>query len=401
LLTYAQAARRARFIKQVTASRRMPPWKPEPGHGEFQGARRLSDAEVRTLARWADTGAREGDPKDLPSLPKFSSGWQLGKPDLVLKMPEPFTVPGDGPDIFQCFVIPTGLKENRAVAAVEFRPGNRSVVHHARFLIDTRGAARALAKASGGSGFRSPAGTPGFPPTGGLGAWAPGFVPRPLPEGVARALPRNSDVVVQIHYHPTGKEEKDQSSLGIYFTRGTPRRRVLQVVLKPLPPPLAIPAGAKRFRVTSSYTMPVDVSILMILPHMHLLGREMKVTAILPDGKKRPLIWIKDWDFNWQNEYHYARPIPLPRGTKVAVEAFYDNSADNPKNPNSPPKLVRGGDTTNDEMCNCALSVIVDRPRDARVLGQDLIRTRQERILLYREWIRLSRELERYDAKER
>jgi mono/diheme cytochrome c family protein len=386
LLTYKDAAKRADFLKEVTADRRMPPWKPVPGHGEFQGARRLSDAEINTLARWADAGAAQGDPKDLPPLPRFSEGWQLGKPDLILKMPKAFTIPAGGRDIYRAFVIPTGVTERRAVAAVEFRPGNRRVVHHARFFLDTTGAGRKKEEAESEPGFPSSGANLGVPISGSLGGWVPGTTPRFLPDGVARRLPRNSDLVLQVHYKPTGKEEKDQSTVGIFFRKAPVWRFLHGMMLAE--PRLRIPAGEKRYRATASYTLPVAIRVLTIGSHMHLLGREMKVTAMLPGGKKEPLLWITDWDFNWQGHYHYVRPVVLPQGTVLKMEAFFDNSEKNPKNPHRPPRTVWQGPRTVDEMCQCPITFIVGSPREAMIVLQDLERTRSERRRVYQKWLR-------------
>jgi hypothetical protein len=386
LLNYKDAAKRAGFLKEVTATRRMPPWKPVPGYGDFQDARVLGAAEVETLARWAEGGARRGDPRDLPPLPRFTEGWQLGKPDLVLKMPEPFTIPAGVPDIYRCFVIPTGLKEERRVTAFEFRPGNRRVVHHALLVWDVTGTAREKDEEDPGPGFNSPGGSLGFADGGGIGGWAPGATPRHLPGGVGRTLPAGADVVMQIHYPTTGKEEKDQSTLGLYFARKK-AGKILRIV-QLYEPRLRIPAGAKRYRASARYRLPVDVHAIGILPHMHLLGRQMKVTATLPDGKNQPMIWIKDWDFNWQGQYQYKRPVRLPRGTLLEMEAFFDNSDKNPKNPNKPPQEVWRGGRTVDEMCECRVQVVVDRPgADEDRLVKDQARARRERVRRYMRWM--------------
>jgi len=361
LLSYQDAAKRADFIQEITASRRMPPWKAEPGFGEFHDVRRLTDAELGTLAKWAQAGAPEGSPADLPPQPHFPEGWQLGEPDIVLKMPEAFELPGEGPDVYRCFVLPIGNDMDRTVAAVEFRPGNRKVVHHAIFYLDASGAARRRDEADAGPGYAS-FGGPGIPPTGGLGGWAPGVTPRFLPDGVGKYLRKGSDLVLQVHYHPSGKTESDQSTVGIYFTKRPATKIVVGVPL--LNRRLYIPAGEERYRVTNDVTLPVDVNAIGITPHMHLLGREMSVNATLPDGTRQPLILIKDWDFNWQDQYLYSSPVQLPKGTKIELEAYYDNSANNPQNPNTPPQPVRWGEQTTDEMCLCVVQVVTDRPAD-------------------------------------
>lgn len=363
LLTYKDAARRADFIREVTARREMPPWKPEPGHGDFHDVRRLDDRELDILARWAKTGAREGDPRDLPAAPVFpAEGWALGKPDLVLKMAEPFEVPANGADVYRCFVIPSTLTEDRMVSAIEFRPGNRRVVHHATFFMDQWKQARKKDEADPGPGYQVFGGLGGIIPSGDLGAWTPGMTPRFLPADVGMPLRKGADIIAQIHYNPSGKPETDQSTLGIYFNKNAAARMVLPVPLVNFN--LHLPAGAERQRVAASFTLPVDVKVVGLQPHMHNLGKEMKVEAVLPDGKRQPLIWIKDWNFNWQDRYLYREAIALPRGTRLECEAFYDNSASNPLNPNRPPRAVRWGEATTDEMLLCPVYVTAERPAD-------------------------------------
>src|SRR5262245_5530669 len=219
LLTYKDAAKRAKFLVEVTASRRMPPWRAAPGYGpHFMNERRMSDADIQTLARWAEAGAPEGDPRDLPPMPKFPEGWQLGTPDVVVKMAQPFTVPAGGPDVYRCFIIPLPVDEDKTVAAVEFRPGNQRIIHHASFHLDNRGQARLRDGEDGKPGYTS-VGSPGFSPTGSLGGWGLAGYPRFLPEGTGMPLAKGSDMVLQIHYHPSGKEEQDQSEVGIYFSK--------------------------------------------------------------------------------------------------------------------------------------------------------------------------------------
>lgn len=366
LLSYADAAKRAGFLAEQAESRRMPPWHPEPGHGEFRDARRLSEAEIKTLRAWADAGAPEGDPSKLPALPAFPEGWQLGQPDLVVKMPEPFAVPADGRDVLQCFVIPLNLDEDKWVAAWEFRPDKRSVVHHAIAFLDSTGQARLRDKLDSGPGYRT-FGGPGIVPTGGLGAWAPGSTPRMLPDGVGRLLRKGSDLVLQVHYHPSGKPERDQSSLGIYFAKKPVKQPVGGIALRSRN--LYIPAGKSDHKVTAqSDPLPADVHAIGIGPHMHYIGKSMKVDATLPDGSTVPLIWIKDWDFNWQGAYQYAKPVKLPKGTVVKLEALYDNSSANPRNPSDPPQNVKWGEQTTDEMCLLGIQVVTDTRADLRAI---------------------------------
>ncbi len=370
LLSLSDAQPRAKLIAAVTQTRVMPPWKAEPGYGDFHGARRLSDTQIATLQAWADAGAPAGDMAKLPAPPQFSDGWQLGKPDLVVKMPRAFTVPADGPDVQQCFVVPLSLTQARYVSAVEFRPSNPKVVHHALFYLDGSGVARHKEAASGVVGYPS-FGGPGFLPTGVLGAWVPGTVPLRLPDGVARPLPAGSDLVIQTHFHPIGTAETEQSEVGIYFTR-TPPRKIVEGILQ-ASFDLHIPPGAKNYIARDSFLVPVNVHALSIQPHAHLLCKDMKVTATLPNGTVKPLIWIKDWDWNWQGAYPYDHPVALPKGTRLDMAFTYDNSADNPHNPNSPPRAVHFGEQTSDEMALCGLEVTADNEAQRTTLRQAMV----------------------------
>jgi mono/diheme cytochrome c family protein len=364
LLKFQDAAKRADFLASITAERRMPPWKAAEGYGEFRDEHRLTQHEIDLIGRWAAEGAPEGNPADLPEPPKFVDGWQLGEPDLVLEMSEDFTVPADGSDIYQCFVIPIPITENKTVSAVEFRPGNRRVVHHGILYLDSNGAARAKDEKEPGQGYRS-FGGPGIMPTGGLGGWAPGVTTKKLPEGIGKYLRKGCDLVMQIHYHPTGKVEKDRSRVGIYFAKSEAKTLLGGMAI--MSTGLNIPAGAAKHRVTAQCEpLPVDIKALAVYPHMHLLGRQMKVYAETPDGKQLPMVWVKDWDFNWQGAYAFAEPLRLPKGSIICVEAEYDNSSGNPHNPNSPPKLVTWGEETTDEMCLLTCVLITDSMNDLR-----------------------------------
>ena len=344
----------------------MPPWKPEPGFGSFHDARRLRDADLKTLADWAKAGAAEGDPKDLPPAPRFPEGWQLGQPDLVLEMPEAYTVPADGRDVQRCFVIPIPIEADRTVAAVEFRPGNRKVVHHSILYLAPAGSAKSKDEADPGPGYSS-FGGPGVLPSGGLGGWAPGAMPRPLPEGTGRLLRAGNDLIMQVHYHPDGKPEVDRSVVGIYFTKAPARKIVGGIAVRSRD--IDIPAGEKRHHVQAeSAPLPVDATAIGITPHMHNVGREFKVVAETPDGSTTPLIWIKDWDFNWQGQYQYDKPIRLAKGTVIKVDAYYDNSEANERNPSNPPKRVRWGEQTTDEMCLVAVQVVTETNADLLAL---------------------------------
>lgn len=372
LQTYEQVAKRADWIASITEDRIMPPWIPHPGERAFVGERWLTDRELSLLSRWAESGRARGNPEDLPPRPKFAEGWRLGEPDLVLTMPEPFEVDANGPDLFQNFVIPIDIPSDRMVAAIEFHPGNKRVVHHSVLFLDSNGVARKLDEATAEPGY-SNFGGPGFAPTGALGGWSVGNTPRRLPNGMGRYLKKGSDLVMQIHYHPTGKKEVDQSKVGLYFI-DRPVEQILQDRAKLVGSiwmanyEMNIPAGENHYRRTTSYTLPKDVILVGVVPHMHLLGKSMKVTAELPsegnDASEQTLIDIRDWNYNWQDEYYYERPFKLPARTKLTVDAVFDNSADNPSNPNSPPRRVTWGEETDDEMLYCFFLISSEKTED-------------------------------------
>ncbi len=367
LLTYSDAAKRAALIAKVTASRYMPPWKPEPGHGDFEGARSLTAGEIATIRRWAETGAKEGDPTRLPPAPVFQKSG-IAQPDLVAHMPKAFDIPADGPDFYRCFVIPLGLEADRYASQIEFRPGNPKVVHHALFFLDRSGAAWQKEKAPG-AGY-SCFGAPGFLPAAGLGGWTPGAAPIRMPEGFSATLARRADLVLQLHFHPTGKPETEQSSVAFAFTTKPPTRRLMDIPLGSRN--IDIPPGDKAYKVTDHFTLSVDVDVIGIIPHAHYLCKEMKGVAHLLDGTTKPLIWIRDWDFNWQEQYRYREPVRLPAGTRLEMEFSYDNSAENPRNPNHPPKRVQWGPDSTDEMAGLHVQVFAAHESDAGELAQDL-----------------------------
>lgn len=363
LLNYNDAAKRAAFLRDVTADGRMPPWKPRHGFGEFLDEAHLTRRELAVLAAWADAGAPEGDPADLPPAPRFPRGWQLGEPDLILKMPEPFAVPA-GDDIYRAFVLPIPLDHDQAIAALEFRPGNRRVVHHARFYVNPLRTGRHRDRADPAPGFATLGGND--VPGRSLGAWVPGSSPRLAPPGVGHVLKAGSDLILLLHYHGSGKPERDQSSVGLFFSKAPVSRSMYNIPLTTTK--IDIPPGESRHRIDVHATLPADVHAYGVLPHGHFLLREMKLWAILPDSTTRRLLWVDDWDFNWQGQYHFAEPVALPKGTKLHVAAHYDNSAENPFNPSSPPRRVRFGLTSTDEMLGCHIQCLPDTPDDARVV---------------------------------
>jgi hypothetical protein len=343
LLTYDDAVKRASLIAAVTKARYMPPWKAEPGP-HFQNERRLTDQQIGLIQAWVNNKTPEGDPATKPKPPVFRQGWQLGEPDKVFSLSEQYAVPTEGPDQFRCFVIPLNLDRDVYIKSSEFRPGNSRVVHHAIVFTDPTGASQKLAK---GSDNYPCLGGPGFVETGLIGGWTPGSVPFAPPAGMTSRIRKGTNLVLQIHYHPSGKRELDQSSIGIQFG-DAPTVAGDALILSSWG--IDIPAGESRYVVRSSLTVPSDVEANGIIPHAHYLAKEMNITAHAPDGSSRPLIAIKDWDFNWQGTYLYQTPIKLAKGTRIEMEYTYDNSENNPRNPSNPPKRVRFGEQSTDEM---------------------------------------------------
>lgn len=377
LLTYEDAAKRASVIAAVTKQRYMPPWKAEPGYGHFQDERRLTQQQIDTIAAWARNGAPEGDAAHKPAPPQFASGWQAGKPDTVFTVPQPFAVPADGRDVFQCFVIPLNLTADRYVKTVEFHPGNPRVVHHALFFVDTSGGGRQLDAATPEPGYPC-FGGPRIQASGGLGGWAPGATAEILPAGVAHTLGKGADLVIQIHYHPSGKPETDQSSIGLTFGEA-PSKGLAGMTVGTRK--IDLPPGDAHHEVTDWAIVPEDVDLIGITPHAHLLCREMKVTAHFQDGTAEPLIWIKDWDFNWQGQYRYAAPVHLPQGTRIDMHYVYDNSAANPRNPSNPPQRVVFGEQTTNEMALLFLQVVLPRPEDVPRFRREFLLDRVQQVL--------------------
>jgi tetratricopeptide (TPR) repeat protein/mono/diheme cytochrome c family protein len=373
LLTYPAVRQRARLIATVTKSRLMPPWKSEPGYGEFIGQKHLSEAEIDLIERWVDSGAPEGDPRDLPPLPTWTAGWQLGTPDLVVSLPKPYAVRADGPNFSRTFILPLPISTVRYVKGIEFRPGNSAVVHHANIRITTLGS---VGSSMGGSMSDSLNRTraPGrllfsaAYPDGYFLGWTPGQSAPLLPRGLAWRLNPGTDLVVEIHLVPTGKPEVVQFSAGLFFAEDPPERT--PAMLRLGRQTIDIPAGQTDYVTTDSFVLPVDVEVLAVQPHAHYRARDVRGTATLPDGTTKPLIYIKDWDFMWQHVYRYVTPLVLPKGTSLAMRITYDNSADNPRNPQQPPARVHWGQQSTDEMGDIWVQMLTRTDRDLRILNE-------------------------------
>jgi tetratricopeptide (TPR) repeat protein len=377
LVTYDDVKRRATQIAAITSRRIMPPWKPQPGKGEFESERRLTDEELQKIQQWIRDGAPEGDAADLPARPTAgaaSDDWQLGTPDLVAAMPEPYTVTADGADVFRTFVLAVPVTRTRYVRAIEFKPGNARVVHHANLGIDRTRSSRLLDLRDGEPGYAGGMVRDARYPEGHLLGWTPGQAPHPAAPGLAWRLDPGSDLVAQLHMQPTGKPEPLRVSVGFFFTDEPPART--PVGLRLGSETIDIPAGEQRYTIADRYVLPVDVDVLAIQPHAHNLARRMEATATLPNGSTEWLIAIDDWDFRWQDVYRYKRPLTLPKGTTIAMRYEYDNSAANSRNPHSPPARVVWGQNTTDEMGDLWIQMVARANSDFTALNEDVERKR-------------------------
>ena len=376
LLTYADAKRHATEIATVTTSRFMPPWKTDPADGPFVGQHPLSDAEIRLVRRWADESAPEGDARDMPPSVRqalgghlWTEGWQLGTPDLVITLPQPYTLPAEGTDAFHIFVLPIPVETARFVRGLEFRPGNPKVVHHANIRIDTTAASRRLDEAEPGPGYDGLIARSATYPDGHFLGWTPGQVAPLLPNDLAWRLEKNTDLVVELHMQPSGKAELVAPSVGLYFGDTAPTRT--PAMLRLGRQNIDIPAGDPAYTITDAYTLPVDVEVEAVQPHAHYRAHDVRGEATLPDGSKKPLIDIADWDFRWQHVYRFVTPMRLPKGTTVSMRYTYDNSAANARNPQQPPTRARWGQRSADEMGDLWIQVLTRDVRDLDLLSRD------------------------------
>lgn len=390
LMNYKQAMNWADDIKSYTQDRKMPPWKPTEGPA-FHNDRKLTDAQIKTLAAWVDGGTPEGDSKDAPKPREFSDGWQLGKPDLVLTVQEDFVLGASGRDMFRCFVLPTNLEEDKYIVGFEIKPGNNRIVHHTLNFWDTTGTARKMeqdakekAKAtdqdrgpgyssSMGVGFRGGAGK-----FGGFGGWAPGQMPRFLPEGTGYFLGKGADLVIQTHYHRNGKEEKDRLQVGLYFAKQTIDKPYQVLIVNGFGLLQFIPAGKGDYKTKGSAIVNSDCTIHSVMPHMHLLGKNVKVTMTPPEGESKTLVKIDDWDYNWQETYWFKEPINIKAGTRLDIEATYDNSEKNPNNPRNPPGMVFIGEQTTNEMLFGFLGATTD-VKGQRLFARPTVATKSDK----------------------
>lgn len=388
LLTYPDARKRAKDIAAVTTRRDMPPWLPAPGPFKFVGDRHLAEEEIAVFRRWSETGMAEGAAKDLPPPPDFGGVWQLGEPDLILTPETPYPLGQDGPDLYRNLILRVPPGTNRYVRAVQFRPESRAV-HHAFMLVDRRGHSRKLDAMDPEPGFPGLDLPDGMESPGGhFLSWQPGRRAYLSPPGLAWVLPAGADLVVQLHLQPTGKPEAVAPRIGLYFTNRPPEREFFKLDLASLT--IDIPPGASRYEVQDSFTLPTDVTLIGVNPHCHYLGRDLTGWAVLPDGRTNILIHIPQWNFNWQGDYRFAEPVSLPRGTRLQMRYLFDNSTNNPFNPNAPPQRVRYGVQTTDEMAELWFQMLPRTPADLNALRSAYAAKALPQIITYQEY-RLAR----------
>ena len=359
LLTYGDVKSHALQIADVTQKRIMPPWLPEPGEWKFTDDLHLSGEEIALFQKWVDAGTPEGSTTDLPPAPHFTSGWHLGEPHLILHAESPFAIPASGSDVYWNFIFRVPLEKTRWIKAIEIRPGERRLVHHANLIVDRSQSARRQEKTpgSGFPGMELQIESESFDPDGHFLFWKPGTIPEPEPPGMALRLDPGNDLVLNSHLQPTGKPETIQPAIGIYFTDEPATKFPLLLQLEN-DRKLNIPAGDDNFVVTDEFTLPEAADLLAIYPHAHYLCRDMLAQAKFPGGETKMLIHIFRWDLNWQAVFRYAVPVVLPRGTTVSMRYRYDNSANNPANPNTPPQRVTAGNRASDEMAHLWLQVL-------------------------------------------
>ncbi|HXO88513.1 MAG TPA: tetratricopeptide repeat protein [Candidatus Acidoferrales bacterium] len=367
LLSYDDAKKFAPQIAAAVSSRAMPPWLPAHGYGDFTNDTSLTDSEIHTIVEWAKYGAPQGPPDQGPPAPKFTEGWELGTPDIILDATRAYTVPPSGPDVFWNFIFSPQLSTKRYVRAIEVRPGIPHGVHHANLLVDRAGSARSR-QTQPGAGF------PGMDLTVQHSVfdfdshflfWKPGSAPWVEPDGLSWELDPGTDLILNAHIMTMGMPMQVKPSIGLYFSDKPPTKFPLLIELE-RDGKLDIPAGARDFTLADDLRLPLDVDALAVYPHAHYLGHLLEAYATLPNGHRKWLIKIPDWDPNWQAVYHYREPVFLPKGTLISMRWHFDNSTANPRNPHKPPQRVVGGNQSTDEMAHLWLQVLPRGDGDRR-----------------------------------
>ncbi|HWO00358.1 MAG TPA: thiol-disulfide isomerase [Blastocatellia bacterium] len=350
LIGYKEVRPWAKAIREKVATREMPPWHADQNYGKWENDRRLSQQEIDTVVAWIDSGAAEGNAKDLPPVPKLASGWQIGEPDMVFQMPTEFTVPAEGSVPYQYFAVPTNFKEDRYIQALEARAGNLSVVHHIVMMVREPGEqARQRAR---GQQFNIGDGI--------LGALSPGQTPFIAKPGQAKLIKAGSQLIFQMHYTPNGKEAKDRSIVGLIFAKGPVDKIVNTKAAFDIK--FVIPPGVPNHEIKAVYEFEQDSHIVSLMPHMHLRGKDIVYRAIYPDGRSEILLSVPRYNFDWQVYYYPVQPLAAPKGTRIEAVAHYDNSTRNVRNPD-PAREVRFGEQTWDEMMNAFFDFTIDNQK--------------------------------------
>ena len=349
LMSYTDARPWAKAIKEDILTKKMPPWFADPQYGHFSNDRSLSQKEIDTLVAWVDGGAKEGDPKDAPKPRSFVDGWNIPQPDAVLSMSEPFHVPANGDVPYQYVVLPTQFTEDKWVQMAEARPSDRSVVHHVVIFIRSP-ESKWLREAKPGVSFVPPPGNFNNISGGGnevLMIYTPGKVPEMWRPGLGKMIKAGSDLVLQMHYTTSGKETSDSTKVGLVFSKEKPTERAVTFAVQNLG--FKIPPGDPNYEVAAKATFPNGAEILNFFPHMHLRGKSFEYRAVYPDGKSETLMRVPKYDFFWQLDYKLSKPLKVPPGTRIEASAWFDNSPNNPKNPD-PAATVRFGEQSWQEM---------------------------------------------------
>jgi len=383
LTSYNEVSSWGETIKYVTSNKIMPPWQADPTYSHFLGENFLTDEEINTISDWVDNGMPQGNEADEPEFPDFPDGSVLGTPDLVLEMEEEWLHEGNFEDDYRYFVFPTDFPDDKIIKAVEFRPGNAKIVHHALIFEDLTGAAAANDAATPEYGFEGFGSFSGGDPVETLSqkqfpGYAPGQKPIRFPDGLGQVLKAGADVAVQIHYAPWPVDETDKSSINFFFMdeeEESLEREIQGHIMVPTVPVIGelffIPANTER-TFHGRYTVPIDVSLINIAPHMHLLGKDWEVWLEKPDGEIVNLIKIPEWDFNWQGSYSFNRYVVAPAGTIIHAVASYDNTSNNPNNPSNPPQFVSWGERTTDEMYYLPIGFVEYQEGDENIVFNDV-----------------------------
>lgn len=361
LLTFKEARPWAAAMKEAVAAKKMPPWFADPKYGHFANDRSMPQKDIDTLVAWADTGAKEGNPHDMPKPLQFVTGWNIGKPDLQMEMASDFHIPAKGTIEYQYVLIPGDFKQDTWIQSAEIRPGNRALVHHVIAYVRPPGS-NWMKDAQPGIAYVPKKGEDGGPNEFLVG-YAPGFLPVELTEGRAKQIKAGSDIILQLHYTANGSEGTDRTKVGFTYAKGPITERI--VTLAATTNKFAIPAGDPNYQVDSSFEFGGDAKVIDFIPHMHLRGKDFEYRAVYPTGEKETLLKVPNYSFNWQLTYKPVKDLVVPKGTKIECTAHYDNSPNNPNNPD-PTKIVKYGDQSWEEMMFGFFDVAIDANRDVK-----------------------------------